>query len=230
MTLGTSSGPHLWHSLPLILPLVDLLSSTLSQPWRPGLCHFLEAEPPVPSGLFFFLNLPSKLGISRLTDAFQHLILLSPNSVLSLMVKWESWGLAGLGYSRKVVGSGLWRPWELGEESEGREAKVEMGKSLTCSVFGTIVLDCYRLLNCRMQLCWNSLLSHYLSKGVIEGKRRRGRQRMRWLDGITAWWTWLWTNSERVKHSEAYRAAVHGVAGSGTWLSDWTTAKEPIEI
>ena len=36
----------------------------------------------------------------------------------------------GLGCSRKVVGSGLWRPWELGEESEGREAKVEMGKSL----------------------------------------------------------------------------------------------------
>ena len=31
--------------------------------------------------------------------------------------------------------------------------------------------------------------------GKIEGRRRRGRQRMRWLDGITNWWTWVWVNS-----------------------------------
>ena len=33
--------------------------------------------------------------------------------------------------------------------------------------------------------------------GKIEGRRRRGRQRMRWLDGITNQWTWVWLNSER---------------------------------
>ena len=31
--------------------------------------------------------------------------------------------------------------------------------------------------------------------GRIEGRRRRGRQKMRWLDGITTWWTWVWINS-----------------------------------
>ena len=36
-----------------------------------------------------------------------------------------------------------------------------------------------------------------LMLGKIEGRRRRGRQRMRWLDGITAQWTWVWTNSGR---------------------------------
>ena len=67
-----------------------------------------------------------------------------------------------------------------------------------------------------------------LMLGKTEGRRRRGWQRMRWLDGITDSMTWAWANWEIGKDRKAWRAAAYGVAKSQTRLSDWTTCKQVV--
>ena len=57
-------------------------------------------------------------------------------------------------------------------------------------------------------------LEKTLMLGRIGGRRRRGQQRMRWLDGIT--------DSMNMMDREVWSAVIHGVAKSQTWMSDWT--------
>ena len=69
-------------------------------------------------------------------------------------------------------------------------------------------------------ILWPADVKNWLIRkdaGKDWSSRRRGWQKMRWLDGITDQWTWVWASS-----GSWWQAAVHGVAKSQTLLSDWT--------
>ena len=74
-------------------------------------------------------------------------------------------------------------------------------------------------------LLWRTdSLEKTLMLGRIEGQRRRGQQRLRWLDGITGW-TWVWVNSGSCQWTGRPGLLQSMGSQSRTWLSDWTELK-----
>ena len=72
-------------------------------------------------------------------------------------------------------------------------------------------------------ICRTDSFEKTLMLGKIEGRRRKGQQRIRWLCGITDSWTWTWANSRRWWGTGKPGVLKSRESQSGIWLGDWTT-------
>ena len=137
----------------------------------------------------------------------------------------ESWVLKNWCFWTVVLEKTLESPWTARRSNQSILKEISPG----CSLEGL-------MLKLKLQyfghLMWRAdALEKTLMLGKIEGRRRRGRQRMRWLDDFTdsvnMRLSQLW---ELVMDREAWCAAVHGVAKSWTRLSNWTELKVRLEF